>query len=148
MKASQRERSRGRQRPRAKKTGQPHPPPPPLTPDQAQAADRIRVWLAQGEPTVMLGGYAGTGKTFTVTTLLKDYLNRRPLVVTAPTHKAVHVLRGMGLPENPPALRYATIHGWVGFGVTTSPSRSNRTCNFHCIRLMVTSGLVRLCLCP
>jgi len=48
MKASQRECPRGRQRPRAKarKTGQPHPPPPQLTPDQAQAADRIRTWLA------------------------------------------------------------------------------------------------------
>ena len=103
MKASQRERPPGRQRPRARKKGQPHPPPPPLTPDQAQAAAQIVAWLAQGEPTVVLGGYAGTGKTFTVTALLKEYLNRRPLVVTAPTHKAVHVLRGMGLPENPPA---------------------------------------------
>src|SRR5512135_3027009 len=116
MKASRRERPHGRQRPRAKakKTGPPHPPPPRLTPDQAQAADRIRAWLAQGEPAVVLGGYAGTGKTFTVTDLLKGYLNRRSLVVTAPTHKAVHVLRGMGLPENPPALRYATLHSVLG----------------------------------
>ncbi|HYQ90505.1 MAG TPA: AAA family ATPase [Candidatus Competibacteraceae bacterium] len=90
------------------------PPPPRLTPDQSQAADRIRAWLAQGEPAVVLGGYAGTGKTFTVTELLKGYLNRRPLVVTAPTHKAVHVLRGMGLPENPPVLRYATLHSVLG----------------------------------
>ena len=97
MKASQQERSRGRPRARARKTGQPRPPPPQLTPDQSQAVDRIRAWLAQREPTVVLGGYAGTGKTFTVTVLLKAYLNRRPLVVTAPTHKAVHVLRGMGL---------------------------------------------------
>ena len=71
MKASQRERPRGRPRARAKKTGQPHPRPPPLTPDQAQAADQIRAWLAQGEQAVVLGGYAGTGKTFTVTALLE-----------------------------------------------------------------------------
>ncbi|HYQ90985.1 MAG TPA: AAA family ATPase, partial [Candidatus Competibacteraceae bacterium] len=70
--------------------------------------------MVQGERTVVLGGYAGTGKTFTVTELLKGYLGTRPLVVTAPTHKAVHVLRGMGLPENPPALRYATIHSVLG----------------------------------
>jgi exodeoxyribonuclease-5 len=114
MKASRRKSPPGRRRGRAQQPGQPHPRPPPLTPDQAQAADRIRVWLAQGEQTVVLGGYAGTGKTFTVTALLKDYLNRRPLVVTAPTHKAVHVLRGMGLPENLPALRYATIHSVLG----------------------------------
>ena len=114
MKASRRERAQGRPRARARKTNRPHPPPPQLTSDQAQAADQIRAWLAQGEPTVVLGGYAGTGNTFTVTTLLKEYLNRRPLVVTAPTHKAVHVLRGMGLPENPPALRYATIHSVLG----------------------------------
>ena len=100
MKASQQERPPVRQcrRAKANKTGPPHSRPPPLTPDQAQAADQIRAWLAQGEPAVVLGGYAGTGKTFTVTDLLKGYLNRRPLVVTAPTHKAVHVLRGMGLP--------------------------------------------------
>ncbi|MFO1432950.1 MAG: AAA family ATPase [Candidatus Competibacteraceae bacterium] len=106
--------SRGRPRARTKRAGRPHPPPPRLTSDQAQAADRIRAWLAQGEPAVVLGGSAGTGKTFTVTDLLTGYLNRRPLVVTAPTHKAVHVLCGMGLPENPPALRYATLHSVLG----------------------------------
>jgi exodeoxyribonuclease-5 len=105
---------RSRPRARAKRAGQPHLPPPRLTPDQAQAADQIRTWLAQGEPAVVLGGYAGTGKTFTVTELLKGYLKRRPLVVTAPTHKAVHVLRGMGLPSMPPALRYATLHSVLG----------------------------------
>ena len=70
--------------------------------------------MAQGERAVVLGGYAGTGKTFTVTALLKDYLNHRPMVVTAPTHKAVHVLRRMGLPSMPPALRYATLHSVLG----------------------------------
>src|SRR5512144_924408 len=131
MKASQREHPRGRPRARARKKSQTRPPPPPLTPDQAQAADQIRAWLAQGEPTVVLGGYAGTGKTFTVTALLKGYLNRRPLVVTAPTHKAVHVLRGMGLPENPPALRYTTIHSVLGlqpiYDVNTGEQRLRQT---------------------
>ena len=107
------------------------PPPPQLTPDQAQAADRIRAWLAQGERAVVLGGYAGTGKTFTVTAPLTGYLNRRPLVVTAPTHKAVHVLRRMGLPENPPALRYATIHSVLGLqpvsDVNTGEQRLRQT---------------------
>jgi exodeoxyribonuclease-5 len=103
-------------RPRAgaKQAATRRPPAPRLTPDQAQAADRIRAWLAQGVPMVVLGGYAGTGKTFTVTALLKAYRRTRPLVVTAPTHKAVHVLRGMGLPDNPPALQYATIHSVLG----------------------------------
>src|SRR5512143_560222 len=114
MKTARKGSPRDRPRARTKRAGQPHPPPPRLTPDQAQAADQIRAWLAQGEPAVVLGGYAGTGKTFTVTDLLKGYLNRRPLVVTAPTHKAVQVLRGMGLPENPPALRYATLHSVLG----------------------------------
>lgn len=106
MKAAQPKRPRGRPRTRAKRTDQPHPPPPRFTPDQAQAADQIVTWLAQREPTIVLGGYAGTGKTFTVTELLKGHLNRRPLVVTAPTHKAAHVLRGRGLPSMPPALRH------------------------------------------
>ena len=75
MKASQQRRQRGvRHGAPSKKVGKPHllPPPPPLTPDQAQAADRIRAWLAQAERAVVLGGYAGTGKTFTVTELLKE----------------------------------------------------------------------------
>ena len=114
MKPSQWERPRGRPRARSKRAGQSHSPPPRLTPDQAQVAAQIVAWLAQGERTVVLGGYVGTGKTFTVTALLRSYLNRYPLVVTAPTHKAVHVLRGMGLPENPPVLRYATIHSVLG----------------------------------
>jgi len=36
----------------------------------------------------------------------------------------------------------------LGFDVTIAPSRSNRTCKFPCIRLMVTSGFVCLCCCP
>ena len=114
MKPARKGSPRARPRARAKRAGQSHPPPLRLTPDQAQAAAQIVTWLAQGEPAVVLGGYAGTGKTFTVTALLKGYLNRRPLVVTAPTHKAVHVLRGMGLPSMPPALRYATLHSVLG----------------------------------
>ena len=114
-KASRRCRRRGvRQSATAKQAGQPHPPPPQLTPDQTQATDRIRAWFAQAERAAVLGGYAGTGKTFTVTELLKGYLGTRPLVVTAPTHKAVHILRGMGLPETRPALQYATIHSVLG----------------------------------
>jgi exodeoxyribonuclease-5 len=52
-------------------------------------------------------------------------------VVTAPTHKAVQVLRGLGLPENPPALRYATIHSVLGlqpvYDVDTGEQRLRQT---------------------
>ena len=131
MKTSQQRHRRGvRHGAPSKKVGRSHPPSPRLTPDQAQAADRIRAWLAQVERAMVLGGYAGTGKTFTVIELLKGYRGQRPLAVTAPTHKAVHVLRGMGLPENPPALWYATIHSVLVVADREHKSQEPRTSVF------------------
>lgn len=81
------------------------------TPDQQEALDLMKEWLEAGyappapgiihskafrgaEPYFLLKGYAGTGKTFSITELAKTG-GFRPseLCFTAPTNKAVKVLR-------------------------------------------------------
>jgi len=71
-------------------------PDPALTPDQQAAEAAFTAWLESCQATVpfVLSGYAGTGKTFLSTRLLRR-VEARSLcwTVVAPTHKAVGVLR-------------------------------------------------------
>ena len=78
-----------------------------------------RMWL--------LKGYAGTGKTTTIGTVLNSVFNRyssddwsRPsIAVSAPTHKAVQVLKQMqSLSDN---VDYATIHSLLGLKEVINP---------------------------
>jgi hypothetical protein len=81
-----------------------------LTEEQAIAVDEIEDWFqtaSRNTPFYVLRGYAGTGKSFSMTHLAKSGLGRniRPsqICFTAPTNKAVKVLRnylnGAGLQE-------------------------------------------------
>jgi exodeoxyribonuclease-5 len=65
-----------------------------LTHDQEKAISEIRLFLASENRMMVLEGFAGTGKT-TITSLLVEELSQagKAVVVTAPTHKAVSVLR-------------------------------------------------------
>ena len=84
----------------------------PPTPEQALALEAISSWLAEGysleSPTARpasfppftgpkffcLRGYAGTGKSYSITLLLKmGLLKPSEVCFTAPTNKAVKVLR-------------------------------------------------------
>lgn len=75
-----------------------------LTPEQQAAVERIVTWFsspdgfgsAGGARFMTLGGLAGSGKSTVV-----DHLNRlgfARIIFLAPTGKAVHVLRGKGVP--------------------------------------------------
>lgn len=62
-----------------------------LNDQQAAALEAITDWLAHGDESFfVLSGFAGTGKTYTVRALRKQVPR---LVFTAPTNKAVRVLR-------------------------------------------------------
>ena len=64
-----------------------------LTADQKAALDAMRAFFDGPDATFMLEGGAGVGKTF-VTSLELEAFRRKPVVVvSAPTHKAVNVLR-------------------------------------------------------
>jgi energy-coupling factor transporter ATP-binding protein EcfA2 len=63
-----------------------------LTADQMRAKDEIVAEAKRGN-THLLTGYAGTGKTTLVQEVVRDLsTQRRSVVLTAPTHKAVRVL--------------------------------------------------------
>jgi len=66
----------------------------------------------------LLEGYAGTGKTFTISTLIEYLMTskgaRRPkIALTAPTNKAVKVQKEMA-PYSDDSLEYRTIHSLLG----------------------------------
>lgn len=67
--------------------------PPPLNEDQEAALNEAIAWLndPEGPPFFILKGYAGTGKTFTVKSLVDRVRGR--FVFCAPTNKATKVLR-------------------------------------------------------
>lgn len=61
----------------------------------------------------MLKGFAGTGKTFLVAELVRHWENRRQRVkVTAPTHKAVEVLRAK-MDKNKKSETLKTLHSFL-----------------------------------
>ena len=66
-----------------------------LSEDQARAFDAIKAWLASGRKEFTLGGYAGTGKTTMVRTILQTI---RKSAVLALTGKACRVLISKGIP--------------------------------------------------
>jgi len=69
----------------------------PLKPDQQKALAAMLEWANKpGYGEFSLSGYAGTGKTFLMKHFNLQY--RKPMVVTAPTHKAVRqVVKATGI---------------------------------------------------
>ena len=91
-----------------------------LTPHQEIAYQEISdfVYRKSTHKMHVLSGYAGTGKSTLTNHLLADLLNNtgKTIAVTAPTNKAVKVLRNMSkyLPQFSHRIRYKTIHSLLG----------------------------------
>lgn len=91
-----------------------------LTPHQELAYQEISdfVYRKSTHKMHVLSGYAGTGKSTLTNHLLADLLNNtgKSIAVTAPTNKAVKVLRNMSkyLPQFSHRIRYKTIHSLLG----------------------------------
>lgn len=79
-----------------------------LFPQQRQAVSALVDWFNSDSLEFTLSGYAGTGKTFVISTFLKT-INKRVLsCVTAPTHKALHVV------ERQVGIKGKTLHSLHG----------------------------------
>lgn len=63
---------------------------PTLSGDQQVAITKLRTWMQTRRPVFVLRGFAGTGKTFLMRLLNKEFGHN--LVFTAPTNKAAKVL--------------------------------------------------------
>lgn len=85
-----------------------------LTPGQQTVHDRLLSYLT-GEvkvPAAVLSGYAGVGKSTVMGKLIVEIMKRSPSIaigMTAPTHKAVKVLRRNGIK----GVSYRTIHSML-----------------------------------
>ena len=64
-----------------------------LTPQQQQVLNKVKAFLDSDIPVFILKGYAGTGKTTMIRTIIEEVRNRekRPLLM-APTGRAARVL--------------------------------------------------------
>ena len=86
---------------------------PSLNADQSAAVALLMDSIDRGDPIARLLGYAGTGKSFTVVRLLQRYAALRPVILSAPTNKAVSVLRSMAAELGGKA-EASTIHRILG----------------------------------
>ena len=85
-----------------------------LTPKQKIAFDTILQCIANKQP-VLLTGFAGTGKSTTIATIIKS-LSHKMITIATPTHKAAAVLSAM-LETNgiiSPNVKVTTIHKSLG----------------------------------
>lgn len=82
--------------------------------DQAEAFDSLKIFIDQPVGGMfLLDGYAGTGKTYLMNVVI-DYVqevSKRMILVTAPTHKAVKVIRDHVFDSR---VEFATIHSALG----------------------------------
>ena len=85
-----------------------------LTPQQQLAFDTISQAITKKQP-VLLTGFAGTGKSTTIATVIKS-LSHKMITIATPTHKAAAVLSAM-LETNgiiSPNVKVTTIHKALG----------------------------------
>jgi exodeoxyribonuclease-5 len=77
----------------------------------------MQSFLDNSEHFFLLKGYAGCGKTFCISALihqLQEQNNRLSIAASAPTHKAVKVLKGMSNKWGKHNVDYATIYQLLG----------------------------------
>jgi ATP-dependent exoDNAse (exonuclease V) alpha subunit len=63
-----------------------------LTKDQVQALAKIKKWMNSKERYFRLSGYAGTGKSYLVALIVKQFQNLK-IIAACPTNKAAHNLK-------------------------------------------------------
>lgn len=89
-----------------------------LNQGQAKCYKQLIEFIQQGPgESILLQGYAGTGKTYLITKFIEYIIMTRPnqmIAMTAPTNKAVKVLRRACRIKNQAGISFATIHSLLG----------------------------------
>lgn len=90
-----------------------------LNEDQAAAWKALEDFVAgrSGSSMMLLEGYAGTGKTYTLTKLISALVTEKivsSVAMTAPTNKAVKVLRKMSKDLRRKGVEFVTVHKLLG----------------------------------
>lgn len=89
-----------------------------LKPQQQQAIDKLRSFLTTTESFFLLCGYAGTGKSTIVFQIIQELLSQsKRIALTAPTNKAVGILRKMAASQGIFGVDFMTIHQLLGLGM-------------------------------
>jgi hypothetical protein len=92
------------------------------TPQQKEATDKLWQFLQNIETYFLLGGYAGVGKSTIVFATIKQLLNEgKRVVLTAPTNKAVNVLKQIAVKNNI-SIPCLTIHQLLGLTLVNKNS--------------------------
>lgn len=93
-----------------------------LTQQQAEAKQKIKAFLNDPEQkTFGLFGYAGTGKTFVTSDLIKDYPGQ--VLMTASTNKAVSVMKYMWRKAKMPPQEFCTTYKLFGYYIQPALNR-------------------------
>jgi exodeoxyribonuclease-5 len=92
------------------------------TQQQREATDKLWQFLQGIETFFLLAGYAGTGKSTIVFAIIKQLLSEgKRVVLTAPTNKAVNVLKKIAV-QNNVSIPCLTIHQLLGLALVNRNS--------------------------
>lgn len=91
-----------------------------LKPQQQQALAKLREFLESTESFFLLCGYAGTGKSTIVVQFIKELLQQgKRIALTAPTNKAVNILKKMAAKHGMLGVDFLTIHQLLGLSMVS-----------------------------
>jgi len=90
------------------------------TQQQAKALDRLQQFMGQTSAYLfLLAGYAGVGKSRCIFQLIEWLQSQQQrIVMTAPTHKAVNVLRRIAGDRGMSGIDFMTVHALMGLSLT------------------------------
>ena len=85
-----------------------------LTEQQQQAVEKMKRFMEDGGNSYfLLAGFAGTGKTYSITQFIAEELHDQHVYLSAPTNKAVRVLESMAA-KTELEVKTGTIHSLLG----------------------------------
>jgi exodeoxyribonuclease-5 len=86
--------------------------------NQLSALEKLDNFINSESTFFLLAGYAGTGKSTVIFTFIKRLIQaRKRVVVTAPTNKAVNVLKKIAVNNGLPYLDHQTTHQLLGLSL-------------------------------